>query len=111
MKPMTYRGYSAQLTYSDEDGCFVGRVVGIADLITFHGEHVKELRSAFEDSIDFYLQTCAERNEIPNKAYSGKLLLRLPPATHAAVAVSAEMSGKSVNQWVTDILSQASQPK
>ena len=24
MKPMRYKGYSARIEYSDEDGCFVG---------------------------------------------------------------------------------------
>ena len=33
MKPMRYKGYSARIEYSDEDGCFVGRVAGIRDLL------------------------------------------------------------------------------
>ena len=37
MKPMTYKGYAARIEYSDEDELFVGRVVGIRDIITFHG--------------------------------------------------------------------------
>ena len=29
MKSMTYKGYNAETSYSDEDKCFVGRVVNI----------------------------------------------------------------------------------
>ena len=46
MKPMTYRGYAARIEYSDEDGCLVGLVAGINDVIGFHGESVEQMRSA-----------------------------------------------------------------
>ena len=32
-------------------------------------------------------------------------MLRLPPEIHAAVATAAELSGQSINQWVSDALS------
>ena len=104
---MRYKGYSARIEYSDEDGCFVGRVAGIRDLLTFHGESVDEVRQAFEEALDFYLETSAERGEMPNKPYSGKLLLRVAPEVHAAVATAAEVSGKSINQWAAERLSAA----
>ena len=107
MKPMRYKGYSARIEYSDEDGCFVGRVASIRDLLTFHGESVDEVRQAFEEALDFYLETSAERGEMPNKPYSGKLLLRVAPEVHAAVATAAEVSGKSINQWAAERLSAA----
>ena len=107
MKPMRYKGYSARIEYSDEDGYFVGRVAGIRDLLTFHGESVDEVRQAFEEALDFYLETSAERGEMPNKPYSGKLLLRVAPEIHAAVATAAEVSGKSINQWAAERLSAA----
>jgi predicted HicB family RNase H-like nuclease len=107
MKPMRYKGYSARIEYSDEDGYFVGRVAGIRDLLTFHGESVDEVRQAFEEALDFYLETSAERGEMPNKPYSGKLLLRVAPEVHAAVATAAEVSGKSINQWAAERLSAA----
>ena len=79
MKPMRYKGYAARIEYSDEDSCFVGRVAGIRDILTFHGESVAEVRQAFAEALDFYLETCAKRGETPNKPYSGKLLLRVSP--------------------------------
>ena len=104
MKPMTYKGYAARIGYSDEDELFIGRVVGVQDIITFHGESVNEIRQAFQEAVDFYLETCAERGEQPNKPYSGKLLVRMPVETHEAVATMAEVHGKSINQWIVDIL-------
>ena len=107
MKPMRYKGYSARIEYSDEDECFVGRVAGIRDILTFHGESVAEVRQAFEEALDFYLETCAKRGETPNKPYSGKLLLRVSPEIHAAVATAAKVSGQSINQWAAERLSEA----
>lgn len=107
MKPMRYKGYSARIEYSDEDECFVGRVAGIRDILTFHGESVAEVRQAFEEALDFYLETCAKRGETPNKPYSGKLLLRVAPEVHAAVATAAKVSGQSINQWAAERLSEA----
>ncbi len=109
MKPMTYKNYAARIEYSDEDECFVGRVFGIRDIITLHGESVVDVRHAFQEAVDFYLESCAERGEDPQKPYSGRLMLRIPTEIHAAVAKAAAISGKSINhQWVTEKLSQAS---
>ena len=107
MKPMTYRGYTAHIGYSDEDELFIGRVLGIRDIITFHGESVSEIRNAFQEAVDFYLETCAERGEQPNKPYSGKLMVRMPAEIHEAVATMAEANGKSINQWIVETLTHA----
>ncbi|MCY4361314.1 MAG: type II toxin-antitoxin system HicB family antitoxin [Gammaproteobacteria bacterium] len=107
MKPMRYKGYPARIEYSDEDGCFVGRVAGIRDIITFHGNNVGEVRNAFEEAVEFYLDSCDERGEAPNKPYSGKLLLRIDPEVHAAVAEAAGIKGVSINQWAKEKLSEA----
>jgi len=106
MKTMRHKGYAARIEYSEEDGCFVGHIAGIRDVVGFHGESVKELRTAFEEAVDDYLETCEKRGREPLKAYSGKLMLRIPPDIHAAVAMAAEASGKSINQLVAEILDQ-----
>ena len=107
MNVMTYKGYAARIEYSDEDQLLIGHVAGIRDVIGFHGESVAELREAFEEAVDDYLQTCARLGREPQKTYSGKLSLSLEPALHANVAAKAELANKSINQWVSDVLNQA----
>ena len=107
MKSMTYKGYAARIEYSDEDGCFVGHIAGINDIIGFHGESVGKLRARFREAVDDYLDTCAKLNRPPQKSYSGKLLVRFSPEVHAAVATAAEVSGKSINQWAAETLAEA----
>ena len=104
MNAMHYKGYAARIDYSDEDAVFVGHIAGIRDVIGFHGESVQELRVAFEEAVDDYLETCAKLERTPQKPYSGKLSLRLEPTLHASVAVKAELAHKSINQWVAEVL-------
>lgn len=110
MNVMNYKGYAARIEYSDEDESLVGHVAGIRDVIGFHAQSVPELRSAFEEAVEDYLSTCKKLNREPQKAYSGKLSLRLEPTLHARVAANAELAQKSINQWVSDILSKEAQP-
>ena len=108
MSTMNYKGYAARIEYSDEDGCFIGHIAGIKDVIGFHAESVNELRVAFEEAVDDYLATCAKVGRAPQKPYSGKLMLRVPPEVHARAAMMAEAHGMSINQWAADVLSKAS---
>ncbi|MDF3937129.1 type II toxin-antitoxin system HicB family antitoxin [Pseudomonas citronellolis] len=107
MSPMKYKGYVAHIEYSDDDGLFIGHIAGIQDIVGFHGESVAELRELFREAVDDYLETCAHLGREPQKPYSGKLSLRLDPALHARVALKAELSRKSINQWVVERLSEA----
>jgi predicted HicB family RNase H-like nuclease len=107
MNTMRHRGYAARIEYSDEDRCFVGHIAGINDVVGFHAESVAELRAAFEEAVDDYLEACQKLGRAPQKAYAGKLMLRVPPEVQAAIATAAEVSGKSINQWATDALTEA----
>ena len=106
---MTYKGYAARIEFDAEDRIFFGRLTGIRDIVTFHGETVDELEAAFKEAVDHYLETCAKLGDEPNKPYSGKLTLRISPNVHAAIATAAETSGKSLNKWVSEILDQATE--
>ena len=108
MSTMTCKGYAAKIEYSDEDACFIGHIAGIKDVIGFHAETVKELRAAFEEAVDDYLATCEKLGRAPQKPYSGKIMLRVPPEVHARAAMMAQAHGVSINQWASDVLAHAS---
>jgi predicted HicB family RNase H-like nuclease len=105
---LEYQGYAARIEFSSEDECFIGHIVGIKDVVGFHGESVSELKSAFEEAVNDYIETCNKVGKIPQKPYSGKLMLRIRPEIHAAVATAAELSGKSINQWAAEALNRES---
>lgn len=104
MNTMTYKGYAARVEYSEEDGCFIGHLVGIRDVVGFHGESVSELRTAFEEAVDDYLETCKKLGREPDHVYSGQFRLRLTPELHARAAITAQTQGKSLNAWVSEVL-------
>ena len=108
MKGMNYKGYVAKVEFDPEDHIFVGHIIGIRDVVGFHGESVATLETAFREAVDSYLVACKKLGQEPNKPYSGNLMLRVPAEIHAAVAAAAEASGKSINQWAAKALEVAS---
>ncbi len=107
MNTMTFKGYTARVEYDERDNIFIGRILGIRSIISFHGENVTQLRSEFELAIHDYLVDCHAEGVQPEKPASGKLLLRVPTEIHGRALVAAKAAGKSLNQWATEILQQA----
>jgi hypothetical protein len=68
---MTYKGYEATVELDEEVVVFHGEVVNTRDVIIFRGSSVDELKRAFEDSVEDYLDFCASRREAPEKPFSG----------------------------------------
>lgn len=106
-KPLTYQGYAAHIEFDAEDRLFVGRVAGVVDIVTFHGESVAELEQAFHDAVDGYLALSEKLGRPPQKPCSGRLMLRVPPEVHARALMMAEAQGLSLNKWVADVLARA----
>jgi len=108
MNVMTYEGYSARIEFDAEDVIFFGRLAGISDVIGFHADNVSDLKQAFHDAVDDYVETCRKLGKAPQKPYSGKMMFRVDPEIHARAAKAAELAGKSLNQWAEDVLDKAS---
>lgn len=107
MNAMTYQGYTARIDFDDRDNLLVGRLLGIRDRVSFHADNVAELRAAFEEAVDDYLDTCNKIGKTPEKPASGKLMLRIPPEVHGAAMVAAQAAGTSLNQWAAKVLAEA----
>jgi len=104
---MEYKGYYGKVDYDEEANVLHGEVINIRDVITFEGTTVDELKQAFHDSVDDYLEFCAERGEDPEKPYSGKFVVRTDPELHKSIAIKAKINGKSINALVNELLSKS----
>ena len=104
---MEYKGYSAKVEFDDDANIFHGEVINLRDVITFEGETVKELKQAFKDSVDDYLDFCAQRGEVPEKPFSGKFVIRVEPELHKNITIEARKAGKSLNAWICDAIYKA----
>ena len=106
MNTMTYKGYIAKIEFDPDDNILVGHIIGIRDTVGFHGETVSELKAAFYEAVDFYLESCEKAGREPNKPFSGKFVVRVDSSLHGEIAAAAAKTGKSLNQWVADTLNQ-----
>jgi predicted HicB family RNase H-like nuclease len=104
---MEYKGYSAKVEFDSDANIFHGEVINLRDVITFEGETVKELKQAFQDSVDDYLDFCAQQGEVPEKPYSGKFVIRVEPELHKNITIEARKAGKSLNVWISDAIYKA----
>ena len=94
---MTYKAYGGSVRFDDESDIFHGEVTGLRDVVTFQGRTVDDLKAAFQDSIDDYLEFCASRGEEPDKPFSGRFLLRVEPSLHRRLVELSSSEGESLN--------------
>jgi predicted HicB family RNase H-like nuclease len=104
MNTMSYRGYTARMEFDPDDKIIVGRVLDIDDIITFHGKSVAEFESALRSAVDGYIAACEQLGQAPDKPASGKMMLRVDPAVHAAAVKASARSGQSLNKWAEQVL-------
>jgi predicted HicB family RNase H-like nuclease len=105
---LEHKGYRGYVEFDADAGIFHGEVLDTRDVITFQGTSVRELRKAFRDSVEDYLEFCAERGEEPEKPFSGRLMVRLTPELHRNLHIQAKREGKSLNQLIAEKLGRKS---
>lgn len=107
MNTLNYQNYTARVEFDDRDNILIGRLLGIRDSVSFHADSVSELRAAFKEAVDDYLETCAKIGKIPEKPVLGNLVLQMPPEVQDAALMAAQAAGKSLDQWATEVLTNA----
>lgn len=74
MNTLNYKSYTARIDFDDRDNILVDRLLGIKDVIAFHADNVTDLRTAFEESVDDYLEACEAIDKAPEKNRDGKIV-------------------------------------
>jgi len=103
---MSYRGYIGSVEFSEEDGIFFGKVLGIRSLISYEGSSARELVDDFHGAVDEYLATCAEENIKPETAYKGSFNVRTTPDIHRRAVIYAISHNETLNSFVTEALTE-----
>ena len=88
-KTMTYKGYTGSVEYSDEDGTFYGKVLGIRSLLLYEGGLVDELKADFHEFVDDYLQTCKENGVEPEKPFQPPIFVNVSPTNYEKASLYA----------------------
>ena len=98
---LRYNDFIATVKYSSEDDVFFGRIEGINSVVSFEGQTIQELKSAFKEAVESYLDFC-RRNGIsqPQKSFTGVFNVRIDADLHRRAAIVAKMHGRSLNAFV-----------
>jgi predicted HicB family RNase H-like nuclease len=97
---LQYKDYIASIHFSSTDEVFYGKILAIDDLISFEGASVKELKKAFKEAVEDYLETCKELGKEPNKTYKGTFNIRIGTELHKDAAVFAAIRNVSLNDFI-----------
>jgi predicted HicB family RNase H-like nuclease len=86
---LKYKNFIATVQFSEEDEAFIGHIEGIDSVVSFEGQSIAELRQAFEDAVESYLDFCKRKGIYePQKSYTGVFNVRLHPDLHRRVAIT-----------------------
>ena len=105
---MEYKGYVGSVEFSEADGIFFGKVMGLRALLSYEGSTAAELVADFHTAVDDYLALCEAEGREPEKAYKGSFNVRISPELHRKLALQAAAEQMSLNSFVERALAQAS---
>ena len=97
---MEYKNYVGSVEFSEADGVFFGKVMGIRALISYEGTTAKELVEDFHGAVDDYLSLCEESHTTPERAYKGSFNVRVSPELHRQAAIYAAAHQMTLNGFV-----------
>ena len=55
MKTLKYKDYTGSIEWSEVDGIYHGKLLGISDLIMYEGSSLEELEEYFNEAVDDYM--------------------------------------------------------
>lgn len=99
-----YKGYDGSVEFSEDDGIFFGKVMGIRSLISYEGENAKELLTDFHNAVDDYLENCIAEGKEPEAAFKGSFNIRLTPELHRKLFIYTTTHRISINKYIEDTL-------
>ena len=99
-----YKGYIGSVEFSEEDGIFYGKVMGIRSLISYEGENARELLDDFHGAIDEYLEICKAEGKEPETAFKGSFNIRLSQELHKKLFIYTTAHQMSMNKYIEETL-------
>ena len=95
-----YKGYLGSAEINLTDDILHGKLMFIKDIVTYAAHSPQALKTAFEEAVDDYLQTCAELGDEPDVPFKGTFNVRVGPERHRRAALMAANLRVSLNDVV-----------
>ncbi|PRI21498.1 type II toxin-antitoxin system HicB family antitoxin [Pectobacterium versatile] len=97
---LKYNGYFGSIETSLEDMVLHGRIECINDVVTYEANTLSELKAAFEEAVDDYLETCRLVGKNPDRPMSGSFNVRIGEDLHKRAYAKAKEDGINLNELV-----------
>lgn len=107
MNTLKHKGFIGVFNYIEDEDILFGKIEGITDLVTFEGQSIPEIKKAFKDMVEDYIELCKEVGKEPLKSFKGSFNVRLPLDLHRTVAMKAISNNMNLNQFVQTALEKA----
>ena len=101
---LKHKGYLGSVEYGDDDEVLHGRLEFIRDLVTYEGVDAKQLRAAFRDAVDDYLELCQAQGRKPDVPLKGSFNVRPGSDLHRRAMLHARRRGLNLNSVVSEAL-------
>lgn len=104
MNTLTYKKFIGTFNYIEKEDVLYGKIEGINDFITFEGESIKEIKKAFHEAVDDYIESCQIHGKDPLKSFKGVFNVRVSSELHREASLEATRRDINLNQLVVKAL-------
>ncbi|MCP3685106.1 MAG: type II toxin-antitoxin system HicB family antitoxin [bacterium] len=101
---LIYKGFVGKVWFDNKDLVLKGKVLNASMPVEFFSNSTGKIEPAFQAAVDKHISACDESGSDPEKAFSGKFVLRIDPELHRLITGYATSAGKSLNQWILDVI-------
>jgi predicted HicB family RNase H-like nuclease len=67
---VTYRGYDGSIIHDAEDSLFHGKILGIRDMVIYHGDTPEHAEVIFRQAVDSYFSDFEKEGKDPPKPFT-----------------------------------------
>ena len=104
MNLLKYKDFEGTAEVDVERGVCRGKLLFIADLVTYEADSPKKLQAAFQAAVDDYLETCQLIGKDPQRPFRGLFNVRISQSLHREAAIRAIKDNVSLNEVVVRAL-------
>jgi len=100
--------YTYRVTWSEEDGMYIGLCAEMPSLSWLADSHEKALKGIFEVVKDVVADMQKNNEVVPaaiaERKFSGEFKLRVPPQKHRELVIHAAEQGVSLNRYINALI-------
>ena len=102
---LEYKGYKGSVVFSAPDNCLWGKILGITSNISYEADSVDNIKFAFEEAVDDYLDFCSDRSLEPNvPVYEQLHINNLPFEVYTGLMQISHQTHKTIDETALDAL-------